>query len=91
LVEERELGPAILGDVARFINKALLESSTGESLFDARTAFLAAIRLLAVAQYEGARPDRIKAAEEAIIAVWPEPPAAQWNSLRAALKEVGLA
>jgi MoxR-like ATPase len=91
LVEERELGPAILGDIARFINKALLESSTGESVFDARTAFLAAVRLLAVAQYEGARPERIKEAEQAILQVWSAPPEPQWGHLRAGLKEVGLA
>jgi MoxR-like ATPase len=91
LVKDRELGPAILGDIARFINKALLESSTGQSVFDAQTAFLAAVRLLAVAQYEGARPDRIKEAEKAILGVWPEPPGPQWSALRAALAQVGLA
>ncbi len=91
LVKERELGPAILGDIARFINKALLESSTGQSLFDARTAFLSAVRLLAVAQYEGARPARIAEAVKAIADVWHEPPDPQWTALRDALTEVGLA
>jgi MoxR-like ATPase len=91
LVKERELGPAILGDIARFINKALLETSTGKSVFGAKTAFLSAVRLLAVAQYEGARPARIKDATDAILSVWPEPPDPQWTALRAALDEVGLA
>ena len=91
LVEERELGPAILGDMARFINKALLESSTGQSMFDGQTAFLAAVRLLAVAQYEGARPARIAEAVKAISDVWPEPPDPQWTALRHALDDVGLA
>jgi MoxR-like ATPase len=90
LVKERELGPAILGDIARFINKALLESSTGQSVFDAKTAFLAAVRLLAVAQYEGARPDQIAEATNAILGVWTHPPDPQWGALRAALDEVGL-
>lgn len=91
LVKERELGPAILGDMARFINKALLETSTGQSVFDAQTAFLAAVRLLAVAQYEGARPARVAEAVKAITDVWPEPPDPQWTALRDALDEVGLA
>lgn len=91
LVQERELGPAILGDMARFINKALLESSTGQSVFDGQTAFLAAVRLLAVAQYEGARPARIAEAIKAITDVWPEPPDPQWTALRHALDEVELA
>jgi MoxR-like ATPase len=91
LVKERELGPAILGDISRFINKALLESSTGQSLFDAQTAFLSAVRLLAVAQYEGARPARIEEATKAIRQVWPDPPDPQWGALCAALAEVGLA
>jgi MoxR-like ATPase len=91
LVKERELGPAILGDIARFINKALLESSTGQSVFGAQTAFLSAVRLLAVAQYEGARPARIAEAIKAITDVWPEPPDPQWTILRDALSEVGLA
>lgn len=90
LVKEHELGPAILGDIARFINKALLETSTGQSMFDAQTAFLAAVRLLAVAQYEGARPARIAEALRAITEVWPEPPGPQWTALRDALDEVGL-
>lgn len=90
LVKEHELGPAILGDIARFINKALLETSTGQSMFDAQTAFLSAVRLLAVAQYEGARPDRITEAIKAITDVWPEPPDPQWPALRDALDEVGL-
>lgn len=91
LVEERELGPAILGDIARFINKALLESSTGQSVFDGQTAFLAAVRLLAVAQYEGARPALIAEAIKALTDVWPEPPDPQWTALRHALDEVALA
>jgi 5-methylcytosine-specific restriction enzyme B len=91
VVKERELGPAILGDMARFINKALLESSTGQSVFDARTAFLAAVRLLAVAQYEGARPARIVEATKAITDVWPDPPDPHWTALRNALDEVALA
>jgi hypothetical protein len=60
-------------------------------VFDAQTAFLSAVRLLAVAQYEGARPARIDDATKAILQVWPEPPDPQWSALRAALDEVGLA
>lgn len=90
-VKERELGPAILGDIRRFINKALTETSSGGSTFDAISAFISAIRLFAVAQYEGARPDRIEEAENAILGVWPNPPELQWNLLREALKEVSLA
>lgn len=90
-VKERELGPAILGDIARFISKALLETSAGESTFDARTAFLSAVRLFAVSQYEGARPVRVAEAEKAITEVWTEPPEPQWTALRDALKEVSLA
>lgn len=90
-VKERELGPAILGDIARFIAKALLETSAAEPTFDAKTAFLAGVRLLAVAQYEGARPARVADAEKAITDVWPEPPEPQWSQLRSALAEVSLA
>ena len=91
LVKERELGPAILGDIARFIDKALLETSTGQSAFDAQTAFLSAVRLLAVAQYEGARPARVTEARRRSPMSGPSLRSPQWPALRDALKEVGLA
>jgi len=45
-VADRELGPAILADIARFVGKALLETGSGEQAYsDPKAAFLAAIRL----------------------------------------------
>lgn len=90
-VEERELGPAILGDIGKFIDMALTETSSGESSFDAQSAFLAGVRLFAAAQYEGARPERVKAAEAAIRDVWSAPAQPQWELLQHTLKEVSLA
>jgi len=88
----RELGPAILYDIATFMIKALAQTSTGAPTYDdAVTAFVTAVRLFAVPQYEGATPTEAEDAVAALTRAWPARSADTWASLRDALAAVALA
>ena len=51
----RQLGPAILRDIALFLEKGLAETASGTATYDDEVvAFATAVRLFAVPQYEGA-------------------------------------
>lgn len=51
----RQLGPAIISDIAQFVDKALAEDAGGHSAYSSPTdALITAIRLFAAPQYEGA-------------------------------------
>jgi MoxR-like ATPase len=90
--ERRELGPAILGDIARFMTVGLTPNANGKAGYaDPVGAFLTAARLFAVPQYEGASPGEIEAARKAILATWPSPPAEAWASFEQALAAVAVA
>ena len=93
-VPMRELGPAILLDVARFVGIALLPTADGIAPYaDPLTAFLTAARLFTVPQFEGATAAEVEAALKAITTVWPddELPAAPWRSLTLAFRGVAMA
>ncbi len=57
----RRLGPAILLDVAQFLAKGLAETASGKPTYaDPVIAFVTALRLFAVPQYEGATNSETK-------------------------------
>jgi MoxR-like ATPase len=90
---ERQLGPAILMDVAAFIRTGVTVTETASvspAYADPVDAFLTAVRLYAVPQYEGALPSEIDGLLNALENVWEEPPRVTWEALRRALRDVGL-
>jgi len=85
------LGPAILIDIASFVEGGLIEASTGSAPYtDPIEAFLVAVRLYAVPQYEGASGADIDGLKARIKGVWSQPPAEPWGALGAALDTVAL-
>jgi hypothetical protein len=86
----RELGPAILLDIARFVSTGLTETVSGQPYSDPIEAFLTAVRLYAVPQYEGAKLGDVEDAKTRMRGVWGNPPEAAWESLAAALDDVAL-
>jgi MoxR-like ATPase len=90
---KRQLGPAILKDIASFVRMGLAATDTtsGSSAYgDAVEAFLTAVRLYAVPQYEGAEKSEIDALLQALRGVWSEPPKRAWGALEGSLDDVGL-
>jgi len=87
----RQLGPAILLDIARFLSMGLTQTVSGRPYEDPVEAFLTAVRLYAVPQYEGATTADIEDAKSRLRGVWSDPPENAWNALSAALDEVALA
>lgn len=87
----RQLGPAILLDIAHFVSMGLTQTVSGRPYEDPVEAFLTAARLYAVPQYEGATAADIEDAKSRLRGVWSEPPENAWNALSAALDEVALA
>jgi MoxR-like ATPase len=85
---ERQLGPAILADIANFVDTGLTRTASGANYDDPVAAFLTACRLYAVPQYEGASAEETAAARSAITSVWDEPPADAWAALENALRLV---
>lgn len=77
----RELGPAILADIARFVVMGLTETTSGPSYPDAIDAFLTAVRLYAVPQYEGATRTDIEDALSKLHGVIAAPPPKTWEAL----------
>lgn len=87
----RQLGPAILKDVALFLTKGLAETATGEPTYDDPVAaFITAVRLFAVPQYEGATSAETAAAMQIVKAAWPDRGDAFWAPLDQALRSVAL-
>ena len=87
-----ELGPAILGDIARFVTVGLTETSTGSPTYDdAIHAFLTAIRLYAVPQYEGATAADTADAIALLRGVWPDREDPAWAQLQEAMSFVAVA
>jgi hypothetical protein len=87
-----ELGPAILEDIARFVTVALLETSAGEPTFvDPVEAFLVAVRMYAVPQYEGRTPTETTAAIATLRAVWSDRADEAWRPLEHAMSFVAVA
>lgn len=89
--EARQLGPAILKDIATFMTKGLAETATGQPTYsDPVTAFVTAVRLFAVPQYEGATPAETVSAMQILKAGWPDRPDEFWGPLGHALESVAL-
>jgi len=85
------LGPAILLDIAAFTERGLTTTSSGSAPYDDPVAaFLTAVRLYAVPQYEGAPPAEVEAFTGLLQAVWPAPPEQPWAALLTALSTVAL-
>jgi DNA polymerase III delta prime subunit len=90
---ERQLGPAILKDIATFVRVGTTPTETvavRAAYPEPVEAFLTAVRLYAVPQYEGAVKSEIDALLNALRGVWPEPPAAAWDPLERAFEAVAL-
>lgn len=97
---KRPLGPAILKDIAGFVSIGLTTTETASvsSLYGSPAeAFLTAVRLYAVPQYEGASGEEIEDLLRRLRGVWSELPAADWAqlepawaALERALGDVGL-
>jgi len=90
---ERQLGPAILKDIATFVRVGVTPTETvavRAAYPDPIAAFLTAVRLYAVPQYEGAVKGEIDALLNALAGVWPDPPAQAWGALEQALEDVAL-
>ena len=89
----RPLGPAILKDIAAFVRIGMTptETASGTSPYEEPVeAFLTAVRLFAVPQYEGALNEETKALLASLEEVWSSPPGAAWNALNRALVDVAL-
>jgi MoxR-like ATPase len=88
----RQLGPAILRDIAMFLSEGLAETATGESTYeDPINAFVTAVRLYAVPQYEGATASEIADALSVFRTHWPDRSEDDWRALSDALSAVALA
>jgi len=87
----RELGPAILRDVALFMEQALAETASGVATYDDPVeAFATAVRLFVVPQYEGAASADGTTVTDILRAAWPERQQETWHALSRALKAVAL-
>lgn len=90
---ERQLGPAILQDIASFVRMGLTATETASvssAYDDPVEAFLTAVRLYAVPQYEGAVKSEVEGMLNGMRTVWPEPPQGPWLALERALADVSL-
>lgn len=86
-----KIGPAIIGDIARFIQIALAPGADGRpTVDDPLPAFVSAVRLMAVPQYEGADPGQAAKLVGMLRDVWPDAQPQCWDLLRSALLEVEL-
>jgi MoxR-like ATPase len=69
----RELGPAIVRDVSSFVLQAFVPSADSTTAYDQPLdAFITALRLYAVPQYEGASADEIDEAYRIVRTTWPK-------------------
>jgi len=90
---QRQLGPAILKDIANFTRMGLTATETASvsAAYDEPVeAFLTAVRLYAVPQYEGAVKSEVDDVLQRLRAVWPDPPEDAWSALERALADVSL-
>jgi MoxR-like ATPase len=90
---QRQLGPAILEDIANFTRMGLTATETASvsaAYKDPVEAFLTAVRLYAVPQYEGAVQAEVDDVLQRLRTVWSEPPEETWTALKRALGDVSL-
>jgi len=87
----RQLGPAILCDIAMFVDKALAETATGKPAYTSPVdAFVTATRLFAVPQYEGAAPTDANAVLDIVRRTLPSASEGSMFALEGALRAVQL-
>jgi MoxR-like ATPase len=89
----RQLGPAILKDIAGFTRMGLAATETASPSApyeEPVEAFLTAVRLYAVPQYEGAVKAEIDEVLQGLRAVLVDPPPSAWSALERAFADVGL-
>ncbi len=87
----RKIGPAIVSDIARFMQKALAPGVDGKPVIeDAVHAFVTAVKLMVVPQYEGADPGQGAKLVGLLQDTWPEARPDHWTALRDAFKTVEL-
>lgn len=87
----RQLGPAILRDIAQFVRIGMVETKTGSPTYgDPVDAFITAVRLYAVPQYEGAEASETIEVMKILQGAWPERPDEAWAPLAGALQAVSL-
>jgi len=87
----REIGPAIMVDVGRFVSKAITSLGGGPGTYaDPLDAFGVAVRLLVVPQYEGAEVTVGAKLLTTLKAILTDRDDAFWASLRTALDAVAL-
>lgn len=87
----RQLGPAILKDIANFVSRGMVQTASGSANYsDAVVAFATAIRLYAVPQYEGADAAEVNTVVSTLRDVWPDRPKEAWTPLEEALRAVTL-
>lgn len=87
-----QLGPAILLDIAAFTRRGLHKASSGLAPYeDPIHAFLTAVRLYAVPQYEGAPGASVDEFRGLLEAVFASPPESAWKALNSSLAAVALA
>ena len=85
------LGPAIMLDVASFTRRGVTATVAGKPPYDdVVEAFLVALRLYVVPQYEGASDDEVAGLLNSIREVWTSPPQQAFDDLKAALSRVSL-
>lgn len=74
-----ELGPAIMLDVTTFTRRGLIATSTGTAPYsDVDSAFLTALRLYAIPQYEGADRAKTESLTSLLREALPDPPQEAW-------------
>lgn len=87
----RQLGPAILKDIAEFTEMGVIvtdATSRAASYDDPVVAFLTAVRLYAVPQYEGAGRAEADGLLHRLRQIWPDPPPLPWEALESSLSAV---
>jgi MoxR-like ATPase len=87
----RQLGPAILKDIATFVRIGLTETASGQPTYsDPVATFVAALRLFGLPQYEGSSSADMAVVLKTLREVWPERPNTEWSVLREALDSLSL-
>ena len=87
----RQIGPAILLDVARFVSKGLAPTAAGIATYDDPVeAFLVGLRLMVVPQYEGAEPGDGASLINSLRELLPDCADDLWDPLRESLRAVAL-
>jgi MoxR-like ATPase len=87
----RQLGPAILKDMTSFLSHGLVDTASGDVAYDDPvTAFVTAVRLYAVPQYEGADADEVSQALNTVLTSWPDRTGGEMEELQRAFDAVAL-